>query len=151
MRSADLAKAAGQFDRALSEYALIVRLAHRYRETRLLAEAYRNQAVKARKTAEREEAFKNAQQRYVDYIKAVGESKAGEAVQRDFDMASGHLALADMIMSLWAVSDLNEYELSEFLSPQAELAPGLYLCIAKLRFLGEPDIHTARFRFAVAR
>jgi serine/threonine protein kinase/tetratricopeptide (TPR) repeat protein len=42
MRSADLAKAAGELDRALSEYASIVRLASRYREKTLLAEAYKD-------------------------------------------------------------------------------------------------------------
>lgn len=42
MRSADLAKAAGELDRALSEYAAIVRFASRHREQVLLAEAYKD-------------------------------------------------------------------------------------------------------------
>ncbi len=42
MCSADLAKAAGELDRALSEYAAVVRFASRYREPVLLAEAYKD-------------------------------------------------------------------------------------------------------------
>jgi hypothetical protein len=45
----------------------------------------------------------------------------------------------------------NLIHLSEFLSPAADLAPGIYVCVAELSLVGEAGRASARFRFAVAR
>jgi hypothetical protein len=45
----------------------------------------------------------------------------------------------------------NNVDLSDLLSGDSDLAPGLYVCTAELGLIGEPGRASARFRFAVAR
>jgi hypothetical protein len=45
----------------------------------------------------------------------------------------------------------NAFDLSRFIGPDEDLPPGLYLCIAELRLVGEAGVWSDRFKFAVAR
>jgi hypothetical protein len=62
-------------------------------------------------------------------------------------LENSYVGLPDMA----AGEEGNRKPLSRFLAGQSDLGPGLYICIAELRFLGEGRRETARTKFAVGR
>lgn len=81
-------------------------------ELRLLALAQANRATRISDDRRRQRAFKDAETRYLAWISAVERDRESEALQRSVNAAAARVAEAGMILSKWAVVDLDEFELT---------------------------------------
>ncbi|MCG3128859.1 MAG: hypothetical protein CHACPFDD_03755 [Phycisphaerae bacterium] len=78
-----------------------------------IAQAAQNKARRTRKAEEREPAWEDAEKRYLAVAKALGDDKKMDATLRSARLARIWLEYVGMIMSGWADSDLNTFEISE--------------------------------------
>jgi hypothetical protein len=63
----------------------------------------------------------------------------------------GTLENSYLLLEMATGEDANRVPLSRFLTTEGDLPPGLFLCIAELRFVDEGRRSAARAKFAVAR
>lgn len=78
-----------------------------------IALAAQNKARRTRKAEEREPAWEDAEKRYLAVVKALTDDKKMDAALRSARLARTWLEFVGMIISGWADSDLNTFELSE--------------------------------------
>jgi len=81
-------------------------------ELRLLAFAQTNKAASADPGAARQEAFKDAEARFLAWIAVAENDPEYDRIQRKVHAGMARLAYAEMILSRWASNDLDEFELS---------------------------------------
>jgi tetratricopeptide (TPR) repeat protein len=81
-------------------------------ELRLLALAQTNRAMQLRDDHRRQKAFRDAEVRYLTWISSVERDREAERLQRTVNAAAARVAYAGMILSKWAVADLDEFELT---------------------------------------
>ncbi len=81
-------------------------------ELRLLALAQTNQAARVRDEPARQEAFKDAEARYLAWIAVVEQDHETGRLLRLVNATAARAAYAGMILSQWAATDLDEFEIT---------------------------------------
>ena len=81
-------------------------------ELRLLAVAQTNRAVRTRGEQAQQAAFKDAEARYLAWIAVVERDSATGRIRRKVNATAARVAYAGMILSRWAVADLDEFEIT---------------------------------------
>ena len=81
-------------------------------ELRLLALAQTNKAARVRDEQRRQEAFKDAEARYLAWVAVVEQDRKTERVQRLVNATMARVTCASMILSQWAATDLDEFEIT---------------------------------------
>jgi tetratricopeptide (TPR) repeat protein len=82
-------------------------------ELRLLARAQTNRAVRTQGEPAREEAFKNAEARYLAWLAVVERDSDTDRITRQVNATAARVTYAGMILSQWAVADLDEFEITD--------------------------------------
>lgn len=77
-----------------------------------IAQAWRNKAARTKDDTQRDQHFAEAERRYRTWIAALERSVLADLAVRVVNLAAARVELGDMIAALWAVPDLDEFEVS---------------------------------------
>jgi tetratricopeptide (TPR) repeat protein len=81
-------------------------------ELRLLALAQANKAARIGDDGRRQAEFRTAEMRYLTWIGVLEHERTAERLERRVNAAAARVAYAGMILSKWAVADLDEFEIT---------------------------------------